>query len=72
MWAKTEDYWLTLYRNKKEVAGMSVMHKVSFEDEWLAEAYMETDYSKLSEMDFQQTLNEYLAYLVKEGRIYEA
>ena len=72
LWSKTEDYWLNLYKNKKEVAGMSVMHKVSFEDEWLAEAYMETDYSKLTEADFQQTLNEYLAYLMREGRIYEA
>lgn len=72
LWSKTKDYWLNLYKNKKEVAGMSVMHKVSFEDEWLAEAYMETDYSKLTEADFQQTLNEYLAYLMREGRIYEA
>lgn len=72
LWSKTEDYWLNLYKNKKEVAGISVMQKVSFEDEWLAEAYMETDYSLLTEADFQQTLNEYLAYLMREGRIYEA
>lgn len=48
------------------------MHKVSYDDEWLAEAYMETDYSTLTEEDFQQTVNDYLAYLVKEGHIYEA
>ena len=41
-------------------------------DEWLAEAYMKTDYSKLSQDDFQQTLNNYLAYLVKEGDVYES
>ena len=29
-------------------------------------------YSTLSEADFQQTLNNYLAYLVKEGKIYES
>ena len=33
---------------------------------------MKTDYSKLSEDDFQQTLNNYLAYLIKEGKIYES
>ena len=51
---------------------MSAMHAVSGDDEWLCEAYMKTDYSKLSVVDFQQTLNNYLAYLVKEGKIYES
>ena len=32
---------------------------------------MKTDYTKLTEQDFQQTINDYLAYLVKEGNIYE-
>ena len=72
LWVKTEDLWLNLYRNKKEVPGLSVMHKVSWKDEWLAETYMETDYSTLSQQDFQNTINEYLSYLVKEGGIYES
>ena len=37
-------------------------------DEWLAEAYMETDYSTLSEKDFESTLRDYLAYKIKNGR----
>jgi type I restriction-modification system DNA methylase subunit len=49
LWKSTEEQWLDLYRNKREVPGLSVMHKVTWEDEWLAEAYMETDYSKLKE-----------------------
>ena len=48
------------------------MHRVTWKDEWLAEAYMETDYSTLSDADFQKTLNDYLAYLVKEGRVHES
>lgn len=48
------------------------MHRVSWKDEWLAEAYMETDYSTLSQGDFQKVLNDYLSYLVKEGEIYES
>lgn len=52
--------------------GISAMWAVSGDDEWLCEAYMKTDYSKLTEADFQQTLNNYLAYLVKEGKIYES
>lgn len=33
---------------------------------------MKTDYSKLTAEDFQKTLNNYLAYLVKEGNVYES
>lgn len=32
------------------------------------EAYMKTDYYKLADDDFQQTLNDYLSYLVKEEK----
>lgn len=72
LWREIEKKWLYLYRNKKEEDGLSAMHVVTGQDEWLCEAYMKTDYSKLSEADFQQTLNNYLAYLMKEGKIYES
>lgn len=72
LWVKTEELWLSLYKNKREVPGLSVMHKVTWKDEWLAEAYMETDYSTLTEIDFQKVLNDYLSYLVKEGSLYES
>lgn len=71
LWAKTEKMWLDLYKNKKESAGLSVMKKVNWNDEWLAEAYMETDYTKLEVRDFQNVINSYLAHLVKEGYIHE-
>ena len=41
--------------------------KVNFADEWLAEAYMETDYSKLSDKDFENTLKQFLAYQIIAG-----
>lgn len=71
-WKKIEEQWLDLFRNKKALDGLSAMAKVSGEDEWLCEAYMKTDYSKLSQADFQRVLNDFLAYQVKEGNIYEA
>lgn len=71
-WKKIQQKWLELYRNRTVEAGYSAMQAVTGRDEWLAEAYMETDYSTLSESDFQQTINDYLAYLVKEGRVYES
>lgn len=70
-WSEIEKRWIELYRNRKAEPGESATQKVSGNDEWLCEAYMETDYSKLTEQDFQQTINDYLAYLVKEGHIYE-
>ena len=35
-------------------------------------AYMQTDYSKLTQDDFQSALNDYLAYLIREGEVYES
>ena len=71
-WVEIEKEWIELYRNRHSVDGLSATHKVSGDDEWLCEAYMKTDYTKLTERDFQQTINDYLAYLVKEGHIYES
>lgn len=67
LWVKTEELWLDLYKNKKIIAGLSVMKKVSWEDEWLAEAYMETDYTQLNTESFQKVINDYLSYVVKIG-----
>lgn len=52
-WKQIQQKWLDLYRNKTVEAGYSAMQAVTGKDEWLAEAYMETDYSTLSESDFQ-------------------
>lgn len=71
-WKAIEEEWLRLFRNHKSVDGLSATAEVSGEDEWLCEAYMKTDYSKLTEDDFQQTLNNYLSYLMKEGKLYES
>ena len=71
-WAEIEREWIELYRNRRAVDGLSATHKVIGADEWLCEAYMKTDYTKLTEQDFQQTINDYLAYLVKEGHVYES
>jgi len=71
-WVDIEHQWIELYRNRRAVDGFSATHKITGESEWLCEAYMKTDYSKLTEQDFQQTINDYLAYLVKEGHIYES
>lgn len=70
-WGEIEKQWLTLYHNRDVEDGLSARHCVTDKDEWLCEAYMKTDYSKLTQSDFQQTVNDYLAYLVKCGDVYE-
>jgi type I restriction-modification system DNA methylase subunit len=66
-WQAIEQEWLRLYRNRDVVDGLSARKCVTANDEWLCEAYMKTDYSKLTVDDFQQTINDYLAYLVRSG-----
>ncbi|MDR2904713.1 MAG: SAM-dependent methyltransferase [Helicobacteraceae bacterium] len=71
-WSEIEKQWLKLYRNRDVVDGLSARACVDFNDEWLCEAYMKTDYSKLTQEDFQKTVNDYLAYLVKAGEVNES
>lgn len=70
-WKEIEAEWLDLFERKAVVDGKSAVEKVNADDEWLCEAYMKTDYTKLTADDFQRTLNNYLSYLVKEGNVYE-
>lgn len=71
-WNAIEDRWLDLYRYKDVEDGLSARHCVKDTDEWLCEAYMKTDYSRITQEDFQQTLNNYLAYLVQSGDLHES
>ncbi|MCD4794431.1 MAG: SAM-dependent methyltransferase [Bacteroidales bacterium] len=59
-WKGLKKKWLSNYINRKEEVGFSVNKVVSAEMEWVAEAYMETDYSKLSKDDFLKTLKNYV------------
>lgn len=68
-WRDTKSKWLTYFKEGLEIDGFSIKHKVSYEDEWLAEAYIKTDYSKLTDYDFIRTIRDFLAYEVKNGEI---
>ncbi len=50
--------------NKEEKAGFSVTRAVTAEDEWCAEAYMETDYSNITPEDFLAEIKKYVAYRI--------
>ena len=61
-YAALRDKLLYAYRNNDVVPGLSARQEVGAEDEWCAEAYMETDYSTLCENDFISTIKKYVAY----------
>lgn len=69
IWSTIESEWLNLYRKRATKSGFSVTMEVSANDEWLAETFMETDYSKLNQDNFQNILNQYLGYLISNGRL---
>lgn len=61
-WEKIKTTWLGAYLNRESIPGLSVMQAVSGSDEWCAEAYMDTDYSKLGRADFEGVVRDYAVY----------
>ena len=66
-WPEIKEKWLSNFINRKNEAGFSVNKIVTAEIEWSAEAYMETDYSNLSDDDFIQTQLNYVTFLLGNG-----
>jgi hypothetical protein len=64
-WASIRDRWVSMFRNREVHAGESVMQRVGVEDEWCAEAYMDTDYSTLSVDDFSAAIRAHMAARLK-------
>lgn len=59
--------WITNYRNHKDVPGLSVKKVVTANDEWCAEAFMETDYSDLGVSDFEKVVKDYALFTLGAG-----
>ena len=64
-WPQIRDRWVETFRNREVYAGESVLQMVGPEDEWVAEAYMETDYSGITEADFEKVLMDYALFTLK-------
>lgn len=61
-WHAKKEQWITDFTNRKVAPGFSVRRKVTTNDEWCAEAYLETDYDSLSEKDFERVLKKYVMF----------
>ncbi len=61
-WNGIKEKWIKAYRNRESIDGLSVLKEVGAIDEWCAEAYMETDYSQISEKDFIQEIKKFVLF----------
>jgi type I restriction enzyme M protein len=66
-WPTIRDRWVETFRNREIVPGESVVRRVTADDEWCAEAYMETDYSTLLPEDFEAEIKKYVAFRILQN-----
>lgn len=64
-WPAIRDRWVEQFRNREVHINEAVTHQVGADDEWVAEAYMETDYSRISEQDFAKVLTDYALFALR-------
>jgi type I restriction-modification system DNA methylase subunit len=63
------ELWFNHFLNRQEKPGLSVNKIITANDEWCAEAYMETDYSTLSDNDFANAILQYVTFLLASQKI---
>lgn len=61
-WANIRDKWIEQFRNREIHPGECVARYVTHEDEWCAEAYLDTDYSNISYSDFEEEIKKYMLF----------
>jgi 16S rRNA G966 N2-methylase RsmD len=61
-WPATRDRWVEMFRNSEDHPGESVKKRVTANDEWCAEAYMETDYSTITRHDFENVVRSFAIF----------
>jgi type I restriction-modification system DNA methylase subunit len=66
-WEEIKKQWIKLYKDSEVLYGLSAKQAVAYDDEWLAEAYMTTDYSVLDDKIFEKKISCHLGYLVTNG-----
>lgn len=71
-WDTIKGAWLSAYLNRESKPGLSVMRSASGSDEWCAEAYMETDYTKLAPSDFERAVRDYAIHKLSVDALGEA
>lgn len=66
-WNKIKEAWIRNYEERIVQSGVSCLKSVKWDDEWLCEAYMETDYSHLKKENFEETVKNLCVYELLEN-----
>ncbi|HEC1759963.1 TPA: SAM-dependent DNA methyltransferase [Campylobacter lari] len=66
-WEEIKKEWISLFLNNQEKLGLSTLKCIDCNDEWLCEAHMQTDYSKLTRLNFEETVKKFYAYKILIG-----
>ncbi|MBX4198961.1 SAM-dependent methyltransferase [Candidatus Parcubacteria bacterium] len=67
-WPLIREKWLNTFSKREVIPGFSVRKKVDGNDEWCAEAYLETDYSSIKEEDFEDLIKRYILFKTLSNR----
>lgn len=61
-WEAIREKWLVSYLNRELIDGLSLTKELVASDEWCAEAYMVTDYSKITKNSYLKIAKQYLSF----------
>ncbi|WP_109859569.1 MULTISPECIES: HsdM family class I SAM-dependent methyltransferase [Pasteurellaceae] len=64
---KLQEKWLSSFLNRSVEPQFSITKKVTADDEWLAEAFLETDYSLLTQSEFEKVVRQYQAFKLENN-----
>jgi len=65
-WSQISDRWVESFRNREVHEGESVLKMVGPDDEWCAEAYIETDYSTFDSEYITSSVRNFLAWQIQK------
>ena len=67
VWKNIKEQWVSAYLNREVIPEFSIMQKVTAEMEWCAEAYLNTNYDKLTIEDYIETVKEFFLFKLKKS-----
>jgi type I restriction enzyme M protein len=62
VWDEVRSKWLDAYFNQRVAPGKSCKVAVTAEDEWIAEAYLEADYSQIDAAEYEKDVKRYALF----------
>jgi len=61
-WNTIKNRWIEAYRNNEIRPGESITAYVTAQDEWIAEYYLDTDYSNITPIEFEDVVKSYAVF----------